>query len=75
MKYKLLKYSLLSLLVMLCGNVFADYEKVTSTDDLTSGDYLIVYEAGNVAFNGALESLDATSNTVAIEISDGKIVV
>ncbi|MBQ8158369.1 MAG: hypothetical protein IJ081_05040 [Prevotella sp.] len=73
MKYKLLKYSLLSLLVMLCGNVFADYEKVTSTDDITSGKYLIVYEAANVAFNGALDALDAVNDTVAIEIANNKI--
>jgi len=73
MKYKLLRFSLLSILAMLCGVVHADYEKVTSTNDLTSGEYLIVYEAGNVAFNGALDVLDAVSNTVAVDIADGKI--
>ncbi len=74
MKYNLLKYSLLSLLVMLCGNVFADYEKVTSTAGLTSGEYLIVCEEAGVALNGGLtDKLDAISNTVEAAIADGKI--
>ena len=47
--------------------------KVTSTEDATDGKYLIVYEDGNVAFNGALETLDAVSNTVAVTISEGEI--
>lgn len=59
---------------MLCGTAFADYVKVTKTSDITDGDYLIVYETGNVAFNGALKTLDAESNTVAVTISDDKIV-
>lgn len=50
-----------------------NYVKVTSNDDLTSGQYLIVYEAGNVAFNGGLETLDAASNTISVTISDGVI--
>jgi hypothetical protein len=49
------------------------YQKVTSTTDITDGDYLIVYEDGAVAFNGALTTLDAVSNTVAVEIKDGII--
>lgn len=49
------------------------YEKVTSTSGITNGEYLIVYEDGNVAFNGGLETLDAASNTVAVTISDNKI--
>ena len=49
------------------------YEKVTSAPSDWSGEYLIVYEAGKVAFNGALITLDATSNTVAVEISDNTI--
>lgn len=44
------------------------YTKVTSTAGITSGDYLIVYETGEVAFNGGLETLDATSNTVSVSI-------
>ena len=70
---KKIRFSLLTLLVMLCGTVFADYQKVTATADITDGEYLIVYEAGNVAFNGALETLDAASNNVAVTINEGKI--
>ena len=49
------------------------YVKVTSTPDDWSGDYLIVYEAGNVAFNGALTTLDVASNNVSVKIEDNKI--
>ena len=49
------------------------YEKVTSAPADWSGTYLIVYEAGNVAFNGGLETLDAVSNTIPVTIADGKI--
>ncbi len=51
----------------------ATYEKVTSTGDITDGEYLIVYETGNVAFNGALTTLDAVGNTVAVTINEGII--
>ena len=50
-----------------------NYEKITSVDDLTNGEYLIVYETGNVAFNGGLATLDVAENTIAVEITDGKI--
>jgi len=46
------------------------YEKVTETAGITDGTYLIVYEDGNVAFNGGLETLDAESNTIAVEITN-----
>ena len=49
------------------------YQKVSSSADLTNGDYLIVCEEGNVAFNGALETLDAVSNTIEVKIADHKI--
>lgn len=51
------------------------YAKVTNELSDWSGDYLIVYdyEDGNVAFNGALETLDAANNTVAVTISNGII--
>ena len=49
------------------------YVKVTSSDDLTSGQYLIVYEEGNVAFDGSLETLDAASNTIEVTINDSEI--
>lgn len=61
------------LVMLFCGVANADYTKVTSTEDITNGQYLIVYEDGNVAFNGALTTLDAESNTVAVTISDNKI--
>ena len=75
MKYKLPTYSLLSLFVMLCGNIYADYyEKVSLTGGFYyAGDYLFVYESENVAFNGALEELDVAYNTISVEINDGII--
>lgn len=49
------------------------YTKVTSTGDITDGEYLIVYETTSVAFNGALETLDAEGNSVAVVISGDEI--
>lgn len=49
------------------------YTKVTSTPTDWSGEYLIVYEDGKVAFDGSLGSLDAVSNTKEVSITDGKI--
>lgn len=49
------------------------WDKVTSQAELIDGDYLIVYEKGNVAFNGGLDSLDVPNNTVSITISNNKI--
>lgn len=49
------------------------YVKVTSTDDLTDGQYLIVYEEGGLAFNGSLTTLDATGNTIAVTINNNEI--
>lgn len=49
------------------------YSKITSTDELTDGEYLIVCEAKNVALNGALSTLDASGNYKAVTITDGKI--
>ena len=49
------------------------YVKVTETPSDWSGDYLIVYEDGNVAFNGGLETLDVASNTIAVTIADNAI--
>ncbi len=55
------------------------YVKVTSTSDITDGQYLIVYESGNVAFNGGLIDLKATSssspNTIPVSIDDNQIPV
>lgn len=49
------------------------YEKVTESAGITEGTYLIVYEEGSVAFNGGLETLDATSNTIAVTLVGDKI--
>lgn len=50
------------------------YEKVIETTGITDGTYLIVYEAGSLAFNGSLETLDAESNTINVAITkDHKI--
>ena len=49
------------------------YGKVTSTADITNGDYLIVYETGSVIFNGGLSTLDAAGDTLHVTIADSKI--
>lgn len=49
------------------------YVKVTSTADLEDGQYLIVYEDGNVAFDGGLETLDAVGNTISLNIVKNEI--
>ncbi len=50
------------------------YTKVTSAPEDWSGEYLIVYEDGSVAFNGALtEKLDVAENGIAVTISNGTI--
>lgn len=52
------------------------YVKVTSAPSAPadwSGQYLIVYEKDNVAFNGGLKSLDAVNNTIDVTIESGKI--
>lgn len=60
--------------VLFAGSMMADsYVKVTEEPTDWAGDYLIVYEAGGVAFDGGLTTLDAASNTVAVTISEGAI--
>ena len=54
--------------------LYYNYEKVTATADIIDGEYLIVYESENVAFNGGLATLDAANNSIAVEINDGLIV-
>ena len=67
------------LLSVMAVNVFAGtesagyYEKVTTAPTDWSGDYLIVCETENVAFNGGLTTLDAANNNIAVTITDGKI--
>ena len=65
--------SIFAVLFAFAGVQAQSYVKVTSAPSDWSGDYLIVYEAGNVAFNGELTTLDAVSNTVAVTISNGEI--
>ena len=55
------------------GSGSPHYAKVTSTGDITNGDYLIVYETGSVAFDGSLTTMDATGNKISVTISDYKI--
>ena len=55
-------------------NLPGRFVKVTSTEDITNGDYLIVYEAGNVAFNGALGTLDDTENTISISFASEGVI-
>ena len=50
------------------------YTKLTNANLADySGTYLLVYEAGNVAFNGSLTTLDATNNHHAVVIDNGTI--
>ena len=55
------------------GSSTTVYEKITSTNDLTDGDYLIVYEDGSFVLDGSLSNLDASDNRFAVTISDNKI--
>ena len=52
------------------GNMFV---KVASNDEFEDGAYLIVYEPESVAFNGGLETLDATNNSISVVINNGAI--
>ena len=50
------------------------FTKITSMSDFEDGGtYLIVYEKGSKAFNGALTTLDAANNNIDVTISDHKI--
>ncbi len=49
------------------------YVKVTENLNDWSGDYLIVYEDGNLAFNGGLETLDAIGNSIDVTIANDVI--
>lgn len=55
------------------GSTTHYYVKVTSATSITDGDYLIVYESGNVAFNGGLSSFDAIGNTIEVNITSNGI--
>lgn len=55
------------------GGAASYFVKVTTAPTDWSGTYLIVYETGNVAFDGSLADLDDVKNTVAVTISENKI--
>lgn len=55
------------------GGATSYFVKVTTAPTDWSGTYLIVYETGNVAFDGSLAKLDVAENTVAVTISENKI--
>ena len=57
------------------GETTYQYVKITSADDLTSGQYLIVCESQNVAFNGSLAAsgLSATNNQASVTITNSTI--
>lgn len=55
------------------GQTTESFDKVTSTSEITAGTYLIVFETNSVAFDGGLTTLDATSNTISVTISNNKI--
>ena len=49
------------------------YVLVESEPDNWSGDYLIVYTDGNVAFDGGLTTLDASGNSISVTINNKQI--
>lgn len=49
------------------------YVKVTQAPTSWDGEYLIVYENGNKAFNGGLTVLDAKNNYITVNISNNAI--
>ncbi len=51
------------------------FTKITANQTDWSGKYLIVYEAGNIAFNGGnTQEISAKNNALPVEISDDEIV-
>ena len=49
------------------------YKKISSNNELETGEYLIVCEGQNVAFDGSLETLDAVNDIIQVTISDNTI--
>ena len=47
-----------------------DYYQKVASGAVAEGTYLIVYETGSLAFNGGAETLDASSNTIAVDITN-----
>ena len=72
---KLLLFSLFALLASAMGWAATEtWVKVDSQDDLTDGDYLIVYEGGHLAFNGYAKAIsEKNQKNVAVTISGNSI--
>ena len=49
------------------------YKKISSNNELETGEYLIVCEGQNVAFDGSLETLDAVNDIIQVTISDNTL--
>lgn len=71
---KLLLFSLFALLASAMGWATTEtWTKVTETPDSWDGDYLIVYEAKNVAFDGSLTTITEKNTPVSVVISNESI--
>lgn len=72
---KLLLFSLFALLASAMGWAATEtWTKVTSTPDSWDGDYLIVYEKGNLAFNGSANPIsEQDQKNVPVTISGNSI--
>ena len=83
MKSKHLRIFILSMVAILCGggmyalsapnDAEVYYQKITSVNDLTTGEYLIVNEAAGIAFDGSLATLDAASDVITVTAENGII--
>ena len=79
---KKISFFFVSLLTLSLGSIVNDievtkatnltkvYTKVTDELEDYSGTYLIVYETGNVCFNGSLSLLDTANNSAEVSIND-----
>lgn len=56
------------------SGALAVFRKVTSTAEISDGEYLIVCGEYNVVFDGGLETLDKVNNKFAVTIEDNVIV-
>ena len=69
--------ALVMVLSMAPANVFATdsatYTRVTADQADWSGEYLLVYEAGSLAFDGSLSTVDAVNNYQAVTIDGDTI--
>ena len=71
---KLLLFSLFALLASAMGWAATEtWVKVTSQDDLTDGEYLIVCESESKAFDGSLTSITKKNTPIDIKISSNTI--